>query len=67
MAFWLSSPITSPSMLIITAGIIGAPFTVAKTLSAFGIGLFAGAVTWFLSGYLGAGHKRLRKTERWAG
>ena len=60
MAFWLSSPITSPSMLIITAGIIGIPFAVAKTLSAFGIGLFAGAVTWALPGYRGAGHKLMR-------
>ena len=60
MAFWLSSPITSPSMLIVTAGIIGVPFAVAKTLSAFGIGLFAGAVTWFLPGYRGAGHQLMR-------
>ena len=60
MAFWLSSPITSPSMLIITAGIIGVPFAVAKTLAAFGIGLFAGAVTWALPGYGGAGHKLMR-------
>ena len=60
MAFWLSSPITSPSMLLITAGIIGVPFAVAKTLSAFGIGLFAGAVTWVLPGYRGAGHQLMR-------
>ena len=60
MAFWISSPITSPSMLIITAGIIGIPFAVAKTLSAFGIGLFAGAVTWFLPGYRDAGHQLMR-------
>ena len=36
-----------PSMLLITAGIIGLPFAVAKTVAAFGIGLFGGAVTWF--------------------
>ena len=60
MAFWLSSPITSPSMLLITAGIIGVPFAVAKTLSAFGIGLFAGAVTSALPGYRGAGHQLMR-------
>ena len=60
MAFWISSPITSPSMLLITAGIIGIPFAVAKTVAAFGIGLFAGAVTWFLPGYAGAGHHLMR-------
>ena len=60
MAFWISSPITSPSMLLITAGIIGIPFAVAKTVSAFGIGLFAGAVTWLLPGYRGAGHQLMR-------
>ena len=43
-------------MLLITAGIIGIPFAVAKTVAAFGIGLFAGAVTWLLPGYAGAGH-----------
>ena len=60
MAFWLSSPITSPSMLLVTAGVIGIPFAVAKTVSAFGIGLFAGAVTWLLPGYRGAGHHQMR-------
>lgn len=60
MAFWISSPITDPSMLLITASIIGIPFAVAKTVSAFGIGLFAGAVTWFLPGYRGAGRHLMR-------
>ena len=60
MAFWISSPITSPSMLLVTAGVIGIPFAVAKTVSSFGIGLFAGAVTWFLPGYRGAGHQLMR-------
>ena len=60
MAFWVSSPVTDPSMLLITAGIIGIPFAVAKTVSAFGIGLFAGAVTWFLPGFRGAGNHLMR-------
>ena len=60
MAFWIASPITSPSMLVITAGVIGIPFAVAKTVSAFGIGLFAGAVTWLLPGYRSAGHHLMR-------
>lgn len=60
MAFWVSSPVTDPSMLLITAGIIGIPFAVAKTVAAFGIGLFAGAVTWYLPGFRGAGNHLMR-------
>ena len=60
MAFWVSSPVTDPSMLLITASIIGVSFAVAKTVAAFGIGLFAGAVTWLLPGYRGAGHHLMR-------
>jgi len=60
MAFWLSSPVTDPSMFLITAGIIGVPFAVAKTVSAFGIGLIAGAVTGMLPGYRGAGYALMR-------
>ena len=60
MAFWVSSPVTDPSMLLITAGIIGLPFALAKTVAAFGIGLFGGAVTWFLPGFRGAGHHLMR-------
>ena len=60
MAFWVSSPVTDPSMLLITASIIGLPFAVAKTVAAFGIGLFGGAVTWFLPGFRGAGNHLMR-------
>ncbi|MEP3276946.1 MAG: permease [Stappiaceae bacterium] len=45
MAFWLSSPITDPGMLAITAGTLGMPFAIAKTLAAFGIGLVGGGLT----------------------
>ena len=45
MAFWLSSPITDPGMLAITAATLGVPFAVTKTLAAFGIGIFGGFVT----------------------
>lgn len=45
MAFWLSSPITDPGMLAITAGTLGSSFALGKTLSAFLIGLFGGGVT----------------------
>jgi uncharacterized membrane protein YraQ (UPF0718 family) len=45
MAFWLSSPITDPAMLATTAATLGLPFAIGKTLAAFGIGVFGGAVT----------------------
>lgn len=45
MAFWLSSPITDPAMLATTAATLGVSFAVGKTLSAFGLGLFGGAIT----------------------
>ncbi len=60
MAFWIASPVTDPSMFLITAGIIGVPFAVAKTVSAFGIGLLAGGVTGFLPGYRNAGPELMR-------
>lgn len=49
MAFWLSSPVTDPAMLATTAATLGIPFAVGKTLAAFGLGLWAGAVTGLLS------------------
>lgn len=45
MAFWVSSPIMSPSMFVVTAAGLGLGFAVAKTISAIAIGLFAGAAT----------------------
>ena len=48
MAFLLSSPITSPEMLAITAGILGWPFAIGKSLAALGIGLAGGYVTLLL-------------------
>ncbi|WP_170476717.1 permease [Ruegeria arenilitoris] len=45
MAFWLSSPITDPAMLATTAATLGFSFAVGKTVAAFGLGLFGGAVT----------------------
>ncbi|MEM1275832.1 MAG: permease [Pseudomonadota bacterium] len=45
MAFWLSSPITDPAMLATTAATLGLAFAIGKTLAAFGIGVFGGAVT----------------------
>jgi hypothetical protein len=45
MAFWLSSPITDPAMLALTAGTLGPAFAIAKTLAAFAIGLTGGFAT----------------------
>ena len=54
MAFWLSSPITDPGMLAITAATLGWPFAATKAVAAFGIGVFGGLITWMLvrSGFL---------------
>lgn len=42
MAFWLASPLMDPAMFLITAGTLGVPFAVAKTISAIGLGLLGG-------------------------
>lgn len=45
MAFWLSSPITDPAMLAVTAATLGLPFAAGKTAIAFAIGLIGGVAT----------------------
>lgn len=45
MAFWMSSPITDPAMLATTAATLGLSFAIGKTLAAFGLGVFGGAIT----------------------
>jgi len=54
MAFWLSSPITDPGMLAITAGALGTNFAIGKCVAAFGAGVLAGTITLALTrvGYL---------------
>ena len=42
MAFWLASPVMDPSMFVLTAGVLGAEFAIAKTLAAIGLGLLGG-------------------------
>lgn len=42
MAFWLASPIMDPSMFIMTTGVLGTEFAIAKTIAAFGIGTLGG-------------------------
>jgi uncharacterized membrane protein YraQ (UPF0718 family) len=47
MAFWLASPVMDPSMFVLTTGVLGFEFAVAKTLSAVGLGVFGGIVVHF--------------------
>jgi len=49
MAFWLASPVIDPSMFVLTSGLLGLEFAVAKTLAAIGLGLFGGYVTYLLA------------------
>jgi len=42
MAFWLASPIMDPSMFVMTSGVLGLDYAIAKTVAAIGIGLFGG-------------------------
>ncbi|WP_299414977.1 permease [uncultured Sulfitobacter sp.] len=44
MAFWLASPVMDPSMFVLTTGVLGLEFAVAKTLAALGLGIFGGLV-----------------------
>ncbi len=48
MAFWLASPLMDPSMFVLTVGVLGMEFALAKTLAAFGLGLAGGLVTHLL-------------------
>lgn len=49
MAFWLASPVMDPSMFILTTGVLGVEFAIAKTMAAVGLGIFGGFVVHFLS------------------
>jgi uncharacterized membrane protein YraQ (UPF0718 family) len=42
MAFWLASPVIDPSMFVLTVGVLGMDFAIAKTIAAIGLGLFGG-------------------------
>jgi hypothetical protein len=49
MAFWLASPVMDPSMFVLTTGVLGLEFALAKTLAAVGLGVFGGAVVHVMS------------------
>jgi uncharacterized membrane protein YraQ (UPF0718 family) len=48
MAFWVASPIMSPSMFVVTAAGLGVDFATVKTISAIAVGLSAGGLTLLL-------------------
>ncbi|MEM0935830.1 MAG: permease [Pseudomonadota bacterium] len=50
MAFWLASPLMDPSMFLVTVGVLGIEFAIAKTLAAIGLGLAGGLVVHLLVG-----------------
>lgn len=45
MAFWLASPLMDPSMFVLTAGVAGTGFAVAKLVSAVAVGAAGGYAT----------------------
>src|SRR6056297_1391342 len=49
MAFWLASPVMDPSMFVLTTGVLGFEFAIAKTLAAIGLGLLGGWVVHLLA------------------
>ena len=49
MAFWLASPVMDPSMFVLTSGVLGLEFALAKTAAAIGLGLIGGVVVLAIS------------------
>lgn len=49
MAFWLASPLMDPSMFVLTAGVAGTEFAVAKLLAAVGVSALGGYATLWLT------------------
>lgn len=50
MAFWLASPVMDPSMFLLTSGVLGLEFAIAKTLAAIGLGVAGGFIVMALGG-----------------
>ncbi|MEM1074218.1 MAG: permease [Pseudomonadota bacterium] len=49
MAFWLASPVMDPAMFLLTSGVLGFEFAIAKTLAAISLGLAGGFVVYALA------------------
>lgn len=63
MAFWISSPIMSPDMFILTAGELGLEFAIVKTISTVILGIFAGGITLILQQFNFLRSNNILKTE----
>jgi uncharacterized protein len=63
MAFWLASPVMDPAMFVLTAGVIGTEFALAKTAAAIGLGLIGGWAIRLISGR--GGLKNAMRDERY--
>jgi uncharacterized membrane protein YraQ (UPF0718 family) len=49
MAFWISSPLMSPEMFLLTGGVLGMYYAVARLLAAIFIAASAGYIIYFMS------------------
>lgn len=49
MAFWISSPLMSPSMFVLTAGVLGMDYAIARLVTAVLMGAGAGYLIHFLT------------------
>ena len=49
MAFWISSPLMGPSMFVLTAGVLGIDFALARLVTAVFLAAGAGYIIYFLS------------------
>ena len=49
MAFWLASPVIDPASFVLTTGLLGFEFAIAKTVAAISLGLFGGFMTLLLT------------------
>jgi len=49
MAFWVSSPLMDPSMFVLTAGVLGMDYAVARLVTAVVMGAGAGYLIYFLT------------------
>ena len=49
MAFWLASPLMDPSMFVLTAGVAGTEFAMAKLAAAVGVGALGGYATLWIT------------------
>jgi len=61
MAFWLASPVIDPAMFVLTTGLLGVEFAVAKTLAAIFLGFLGGFMIHAL-GHTGLLASPLRQT-----